>query len=243
MLSLLDQSKKPMFFHVHLLGTHGPKYNPSVQYYSIGETQDQPWMVDFYDDVIKSYDQLVGQVIDHLKQNGEFNNTILAIYTDHDKTWFVVNRIPLIMHFPGGQNAGKITANVQNMDIAPTLLDYLGLLKPDWMNGESLLNNKLDPQRLIFSAGTINLQSETSSGKVLSVEEQITPPFYQFSYFNVINCQKWYMLNLKTLQISSGEVTGYVAPCSVDSQLNLSQAKQAMIAQLTKDGYDTASIH
>jgi glucan phosphoethanolaminetransferase (alkaline phosphatase superfamily) len=242
MLFQLDQSTQPIFFHVHLMGTHGPTYAPSIQYYSQGETQDQPGMVDFYDDTIKSFDLLVGEVIDHLQQNNEFDHTILVIYTDHDKNWTSRNRVPLIMRFPGGQYAGKITATVQNMDIAPTLLDYLGLSIPSWMDGETLLNDKLDPHRLIFSAMSIKLQTENSSGEKLSVEEQITPPFYEFIYFNIIDCQELYVLNLKTDELLSGDIPGYVNPCNEDSLLSLSQAKQAMILQLTKDGYDTSAL-
>jgi len=84
LLNLLDQSKGPLFVHMHLMGTHGGKYPVPVQVFSKGEKQNKNGMVDYYDDAILSFDSYVGEVIDHLKANGQFENTILIIFTDHD---------------------------------------------------------------------------------------------------------------------------------------------------------------
>jgi len=189
LLSQLDQAYSPVFIHVHLLGTHGGLYSPPGRYYSKGERQSQPWMTDFYDDTLLAFDSYVVEVVDHLQSNGQFENTILIIYTDHNKEFKVNERIPLIFHFPGGEQAGKVTGNVENLDIAPTILDYLGLPQPDWMNGVSLLNGNLDSQRLIFGAGTIEYKNNEEKIFVLDPEQDL-PPFYQFSYLNVIDCQK-----------------------------------------------------
>jgi hypothetical protein len=242
MLSLLDQSEEPVFVHEHLMGTHGSVYSPSIQLFSKGEKQDQPGMVDFYDDAILSFDTYIGEVIDHLKATGQFENTIIIIYTDHDKNWLVMNRIPLIIHFPGDHFAGKITANVQNMDIAPTILDYLGFSKPDWMSGKTLLDDDLKSHRLIFSLGIIYLNKYNTSGNVDFDPELIKPPFYQFGYLNVIDCQRWYFLNLSTLKFSSGDVSEYTTPCSEESLLSPDEIKQEMTHQLSVDGFDTSSL-
>jgi glucan phosphoethanolaminetransferase (alkaline phosphatase superfamily) len=241
-LSQFDQSEEPLFIHVHLMGTHGPEYSPPVQFFSKGEKQDQPGMTDFYDDTLLSFDQYVGEVIDHLKATGKYDNTILIIYTDHDKNWWITNRIPLIIHFPGGQFAGRITQNVQNMDIAPTILDYLGLPKPDWMSGATLLNNDLNNHRLIFSVGTLNLKNYDSSGKAQADPEVIKPPFYQFGYISAIECQKWYFLNLSTLGYSSGDIPNYGTPCSTDSLHSFDEIKQAISDRLSSDGFDVSSL-
>jgi phosphoglycerol transferase MdoB-like AlkP superfamily enzyme len=185
----------------------------------------------------------VAEVIDHLKANGQFENTILIIFTDHDGERLEYNRIPLIIHFPGDSHAGRITQNVQNLDIAPTVLDYLGLPVPDWMGGESLLKSNLDSHRLIFGTGTVPSTVPDAAGRLLLDPTKIRPPFYQFSYLNIVECQKWYRVDLKKLTWSSGEITGDTAPCTQASLLSFDEIKQAAIQRLDQDGFDTSSLH
>jgi arylsulfatase len=95
------------------------------QKFSAGQSiQDQePWSDDFYDDSILDFDMNVGEVIDELTKLGLLENTILIIGSDHGQQWNQLNRLPLIIRFPQGQYAGRIQTNVQNLDIAPTILD------------------------------------------------------------------------------------------------------------------------
>jgi hypothetical protein len=241
LLSQLDQSDTPVFIHAHLLGTHGGLYNPQIRIYSIDKEQNQPWMTDFYDDTILAFDSHVGKVIDHLQAHGEFENTILIIYTDHSQNFMVNERIPLIIHFPGGARANRITQNVQNMDIAPTILDYLEVNPPDWMDGESLLKGDLSDQRLIFSTGTVKGMPDEQGGYILD-PELTQPPFFQFSFFDVIDCQKWYSIDLTTFEWTSGEVSGYVNPCDQNSLSSFDEIKQAVANQLEKDGFDISTL-
>jgi len=241
LLSIFDQSEEPLFVHVHLLSTHGGIFSPAVQVFSKGEQQDQTWMVDFYDDSILTFDWYVGEVIDHLKANGQFENTILIIYSDHDPKWQANERIPLIIHFPDDEFAGRITQNVQNMDIAPTILDYLGLPKPAWMGGESLLNGDLNSQRLIFSMGTYNPNENENNIFQLDFKGN-NPLIDHMGLVNIVDCQKWYLFDLNTRTWSSGEVQGYTAPCSEDSLHSFDEIKQALIQRLTMDGFDISSL-
>ena len=241
LIDLLDPSEVPFFAHLHLMGTHGSIFSPAVQVFSKNETQSEPWMVDFYDDTILTLDDYVGKVIDRLKANGQFENTILIVYTDHNQKWLIDERIPLIIHFPGGENAGRIYQNAQNMDIAPTILDFLGLPKPKWMSGESLLNDSPDKNRLIFSMGTFEVSMNEHNVTLLD-PERIKPPFYQFSYINIKDCQKWYTFDLKTFTWSSGDVSEYIRPCDEGSLHSFDEIKQALIQRLIMDGFDTSSL-
>jgi hypothetical protein len=219
------------------MGTHGSMFNPPIRIYSKGKNQNQPWELDFYDDAIRSFDSLVGKVIDHLKEIEQFENTILIIYSDHAIEYRVNERIPLIFHFPGGKPAGKITSNVQNLDIAPTTLDYLGLQIPEWMGGKSILNGDLDSHRLIFGTGT-NKIYQNERGVFLLKFEQIKPPFYQFSFVNIIDCQKWYRINLTSSGWYSGDIPGYTDPCSEDRLLSKEEIKDNLIQLLVADGFN-----
>jgi hypothetical protein len=241
MLDVIEQSQGPVFIHVHLMGTHGDRFAPPIQVYSKGEQQDQGWMVDFYDDAILSFDHYVGEVIDMLKADGEYDNTVLIIYSDHGMGYQVNARIPLIIHFPADSYAGRISQNVQNIDIAPTILDYMGLPEPAWMSGRSILNGNLDSHRLIFGAGTIKV-AVNEKGAFSLDPRQVKPPFFQFSVMNIVDCQRWHQLDLSTLSWSSGDILGYTAPCSEVSLLNFDEIKQAMNQRLTMDGFDTSSL-
>ncbi len=240
-MALFDHPSAPLFVHIHLLGTHGGYYIPETRVYSAGEMQVSEWMTDFYDDTLLGFDRYVGEVIDRLKADGQFDNTILIIYTDHNKAFKVDGRIPLIIHFPAGEQAGEITQNVQNMDIAPTILDYLGLSIPGWMNGESLLNGGPTHQRLIFSAGTNKVKPNEEDIEFL--DPALTkPPFYQFSFINVLDCQKMYSLDLTTYKWTTENVSGYVNPCQTKDLLSMDQIKQAVYQRLAQDGFDISSL-
>ena len=240
-VSLFDQSQAPLFIHIHLLGTHGGYYSPKTRVFSAGERQIEPWMTDFYDDTLLAFDSYVGKVIDHLKANGQFENTILIIYTDHNQQFKVDERIPLIIHFPGGDHAGELTRNVENMDIAPTILDYLGLSQPSWMEGESLIGEEAPSQRLIFSTGTTKIKPNEQDISFLDPALN-KPPFFQFSYINALDCQKLYSFDLTTYEWSSQDVSRYVNPCQSNDLLSKDQIKQAVYQRLEQDGFDISSL-
>jgi hypothetical protein len=107
-------------------------------------------------------------------------------------------------------------------------------------SGESLLNGNPDVTR-IFSVGKPEVTQSERDVFILD-PERVKSPFYQFSYVNIKDCQKWYTINLKTFTWSSGEVPEYTTPCSEDSLLSFDEIKQALIQRLTMDGFDTSSL-
>jgi hypothetical protein len=241
LLDLVEQSNVPLFVHLHLMGTHGGNFSPSVQIFSKGQEQTEPWMEDFYADSILTFDGYVGKIIDHLNEMGQYDNTILVIFTDHNQKWQMNDRVPLIIHFPGDQYAGKLKGSVENLDITPTILDFMGINQPEWMTGRSLLEGDKPVNPLVFSMGTYGVRKNEQGVNVLD-SEQRTPPFYQFSYINVKDCQKWYTLDLKMLTWSSGDVEGYTKPCIDDELLGFEQIKQLVINRLSADGFDTSTM-
>lgn len=150
-LALLHNSEAPVFVHVHLLGTHGPTFSPDEQVFSAGEEQSEDWMIDYYDDAILSFDTYIEQVYNSLETSGELDNTIIIVYTDHGMAWTSKTRIPLLIRFPEGEAARKVESNVQNIDIVPTVLEYLGISRPSWMMGVSFLQSDPPAGRLIVS--------------------------------------------------------------------------------------------
>lgn len=79
-------------------------------------------------------------MINELIEEGSYDNTILVIGSDHGQRFTTNKKIPLIIHFSNNEFSGVVFSNVQNIDIAPTILDYLHIHRPPWMSGESLLS-------------------------------------------------------------------------------------------------------
>lgn len=237
LLELIRYSELPLFVHVHMMGTHGPHFYPKQQVFSLGMTQDQDDMIDFYDDSILDFDSYVGEVLEELKHNSKLNNTILIIYSDHPmKIHSGRMRIPLLIHFPNDEYAGRIRSNVQNLDISPTILDYVGIEQPEWMAGQSLLNGDPPQDRLIFSSVPAN---DTEKGRdVIGLD--VIPGSYKLSSYNVINCQRWYNLNLIDLTWSFGDIPDHSSPCLEENLLTLEQASDVLAEYLLSNNFDTS---
>lgn len=230
-----EQTGKPLFAHVHLMGTHGAQFDPSVRVFSKGETQTKNWMTDFYDDSIRSFDAQVQDLVQYLKDHGQYDNTILVIYSDHGQHWTSLKKIPLIIHFPEDQHSGVIYENTQNIDIAPTVLDAMGIKKPDWMEGDSLLE-PIDPNRLIVSTRS-DIMGPDAAGKWEIIGALVKPPFYQFTEMTVIQCQRYYLGDLTEMSWGQGEIDGYTRPCTSDSLDPFSAIKRKTGKLLTGIGY------
>jgi len=101
---------------------------------------------------ISLVDELLGRIVDALKNRGTWDNTILCFTADHGLTvgehnnitkglfWEEVSRIPLLMRIPGLTDSGQQTdALTQLIDLYPTLLDAVGGKVSPHVRGRSLL--------------------------------------------------------------------------------------------------------
>ncbi len=108
---------------------------------------------------VTSMDRQIGRLLDYLQQRHLLDNTIVIYTSDQgfflgengwfDKRWMdeVSSRIPLLVQWSGTIAAGTSTeALVQNIDLAPTLLDAAGIIAPRPMHGVSLLPLAREPQ-------------------------------------------------------------------------------------------------
>ncbi len=99
---------------------------------------------------IQSVDDGVGEVLDYLKENGLEENTIVVYTSDQgfylgEHGWFDKRfmyeesfRTPILIKYPKEIKAGTVVNGlVQNLDFAPTFLDYAGVDIPKDIQGES----------------------------------------------------------------------------------------------------------
>jgi arylsulfatase len=130
-------------------------------------------------------DEQVGRLIDRLKANGQWKNTVFMFASDHGDSlgehglWFVhgglyepTARIPLIIRVPGGPAGLKIDVPVSLVDMMPTLLARLGVRSPAGVRGEDvwkLLDGKDHSGRavLIEHAGGYLISVVTSRYKYI----------------------------------------------------------------------------
>jgi len=114
----------------------------------------RPWesQVRNYCETLRSVDESIGAVLDYLEEAGIADNTLVIYMGDNgfawgehgliDKRQFYEEsvRVPMLVYCPGIVKAGTIVEQmVQNVDVAPAILDYAGLEKPSQMVGYSFV--------------------------------------------------------------------------------------------------------
>ena len=104
-----------------------------------------------YLSVIHSVDENVGRLLKYLDEHGLAENTIVVYASDQgfymgEHGWFDKRfmyeesmRTPLVIRYPREIRAGSVSSEmVQNIDYAPTFLEYAGVKQPKEMTGRSL---------------------------------------------------------------------------------------------------------
>lgn len=102
--------------------------------------------------VIRGVDDGVGRVMAYLERENLLDNTIVIYAGDQgfflgekgwfDKRWIYEEsmRMPLIVHWPDGIAPGSVNKQlVQNLDLAPTILELAGAEVPGRMQGRSMV--------------------------------------------------------------------------------------------------------
>lgn len=115
--------------------------------------EDLRHIVALYDGEIRYTDRHLQRLLDAMKRLGMYDKSLVIVTSDHgeeflehggwehQKTLYEEQlRVPLLIKFPQGQGAGKrVVDQVSLIDVAPTILDALGLAQPASFRGTSLL--------------------------------------------------------------------------------------------------------
>jgi arylsulfatase A-like enzyme len=111
-------------------------------------------IVGLYDGCVRKFDDVVQELLAHLRRTRQLDNTIILISADHGDDLFEPNctfghgltfnggdqnsNVPLILKLPGVKQGRKIDRIVRTIDFAPTLLDLAGVAADPRMEGVSL---------------------------------------------------------------------------------------------------------
>lgn len=152
--------------------------------------QNLAHLSDLYDEEIAYFDQQFAELVDSLRDRGVLDHTVIILAADHgeelydhnhfghcrDLAYDTVLKTPLLLWIPGVEPARR-RALAENLDIVPTLLDYMGISEGQAFDGKSLrpvIEKDQPVRRLSFgmqgvmrtvSDGTHKLTYDLASGR------------------------------------------------------------------------------
>ncbi len=235
---LLAESTQPVFAHIHWMGTHGSKFFPTNRVFSEGKdiSLQGQWEMPYYEDAILDFDSNIKYLYNKLEKSGKLKDTIIIIAADHGMEFSTMERTPLIAIIPEMEFEEAIKVDTQNLDIAPTILDYLGIHVPDWMDGQSLLK-PINKYRPIIGVG-ISHVTENEEGRAIVNNDFRVAPFYQFDFMSVENCGNWTMLDLEENYWVSELVPGYTSTCEKEEIIDKNEIRQIIINRFKQDNFE-----
>jgi arylsulfatase A-like enzyme len=148
-----------------------------------------------YDETMSHNDHQIGRLVERLKAEGEWENTLLIIGADHSiraamddmgiaildslpPRWSQpmlrpsISRVPLIFVWPGHIAPGqRFSQPVSMIDVLPTVLDLVGLPMPEVLQGQSLAPLLLgeegwEPRPVILDQLEVDHQTGEFSGLI-----------------------------------------------------------------------------
>ncbi len=143
---LEENRGQTVFAFLHLFDLHTP-YSAST---AAGKTGAAG-----YDAELGYVDQLMGRLRDALEQGGWWDRSLVILLSDHGESlgehgetshgYFIYQstlHVPLLVHWPVGsaEHAAREDEPAGLIDVAPTVLDFLGIPAPAAFHGKSLLH-------------------------------------------------------------------------------------------------------
>ncbi|MEZ5330851.1 MAG: sulfatase-like hydrolase/transferase [Thermoanaerobaculia bacterium] len=162
---LRREEHRPFFAWMHFYDPHQP-FDPPPPY-------DQLFAADPYSGEISYADEVLGDVLGELRRLGLWERTVVVFTADHGEgrgqhremthsylVYQTTQHVPLILRIPGGPAGLRVSERVSSVDIAPTILDLLGVEVPASMQGTSLVglfdDSRPEPRARPFYAETLS---------------------------------------------------------------------------------------
>lgn len=168
-----DWDGKPVAMHFHLMSSHvlGKRHPASLAFlpaanyfvrgnrFEAGSGAPSPKAINFYDNGVRQTDIVIMEILDTLRRKGYLDDALVAVTADHGEglgehgLWLhqqgvyrEVLGIPFVLISYGNRAARPLVAHAlpSQVDIAPTLLEELGLPIPSSWAGGPLQGDRLD---------------------------------------------------------------------------------------------------
>ncbi|MFT5232388.1 MAG: choline-sulfatase [Candidatus Krumholzibacteriia bacterium] len=155
--------KERFFLWVHHFTPHLPYVGRPADRASLGMAFDQTVddknvatlplqnVRDAYGAEVLAADRFVGELLAKLEELGMAENTVIAVVSDHGeylqehgltnhhRLFDEVLHVPMFIHWPKWMASDRRSGSVSTLDLAPTLLDMLGVSPLPYAQGRSLL--------------------------------------------------------------------------------------------------------
>ena len=121
--------------------------------------RDVRHMIALYDGEVRQTDEDLGEFLDALQVRGEFDRSLIVVLGDHGEQFYEhgntshhglydeLTHIPLAVSIPGMSGGRTTDALVSQMDLAPTILDYVRIPMPDACRAQAFVLSSKDGQR------------------------------------------------------------------------------------------------
>lgn len=156
-IKFIEENKnKPFFLYYATPKPHNPNYADNE---FLGKSK-----AGLYGDVVQELDWSIGEIIESLKKNGVYDNTII-VFTSDNGPWHEGNpgyhrgrkgltfeggsAVPLLVSYPKKVPKGEVNEEFcSNLDFFPTILSILGIKLPSdrIIDGKDILNLMVDPK-------------------------------------------------------------------------------------------------
>jgi hypothetical protein len=213
-LQFVESNSGPVFVHLHLLSTHGPRYPNAPAQFAAGKPQSEDRDLDYYDDTVLLINSMLSDFFEKLRKLGRYENALIFLHSDHSRFFSIGDRIPLLIKLPAQKIGQRIASNAQLLDIAPTVLARLGLQKPNWMSGADLFDEA-------SSSGALTLRPIVAFANRYPSEVFFSarPPLYNFFLAEVISCDSRTRFALPEKKLIQLRVEGHTSTCGVTPEI------------------------
>lgn len=175
--------EQPFFTAIYTFGTHANNDSPD-EVFDDGSLSE---LNKFY-----NFDVQFGKFMEWFESSPAFENTLLVFTTDHatyadkyftdafpdyPREYLSIDRVPLFFYFNGVEPDSIDAGGRNTLGLAPTILDYLDISRPNYFLGSSLFLDKNTPTISRFSTlyqllGEPIIDTDDGNLQPLSKEEQ-----------------------------------------------------------------------
>ncbi len=221
------EADQPFFAQIHFPETHRTfRHDPErpidpadvdlPPYYPGHPVTRLDWAL--YLETVQMLDKKVGAVLQRLEEKGLAENTAVFFTGDHGrpmvrgKQWLYDSgiRIPLIVRWPGVVQPGTIREDlVSGIDLTPTWLEIAGIRQPDYIEGQSLLEQNFQSGEYIYAARDRCDEADFRIRCIRSHQYKYIRNFYPerpFTQFSAYKKREYPVLTLMQLLHERGEL-------------------------------------
>ena len=183
----LNENSEPFFLSLYTFGTHVSFDSDDVKYGN-GKNNE---LNKFY-----NLDYQFGKFMEKMKKSSLYDNTIIILTSDHgtymdedylktfeNRPYSFVDEIPLMIYHKNIKPQ-TIEVNGRNsLDLAPTILDYIDVSRPNYFLGTSLFSDKGNKYDTTYSDMMVLLSSKNK--ELVSIENDEIVQYNINSYYSV----------------------------------------------------------